>query len=119
MHVLTSEEPSSLYVKVKGFSSQWKHAEYSEFFIGNETEGFKLSIGGYSGDAGKSIRIITTFIIFATLRKYFELSFQRYSYIESHIENYLYTLNDLFATTSTNTGIINLHEMYSFIDSHT
>ena len=53
IHALTSGASSSLYVRVKDFGDIWKHAEYSEFSIGDEASGYVLTVSGYSGDAGK------------------------------------------------------------------
>ena len=42
-----------LTVELGDWDGNIKYAKYSTFRIGNKTEKYKLTIGGYSGDAGK------------------------------------------------------------------
>ena len=42
-------------VKDKSKPNELKYAEYSKFEISNEADGYRLTVGGYSGDAGDSL----------------------------------------------------------------
>ena len=38
------------------FPGQLKYAEYSLFEISDETDGYKLKVGGFSGNAGNALK---------------------------------------------------------------
>ena len=42
-----------LKIVLEDFNGITKHAEYSTFYVGNELLDYRLTIGGYSDDAGK------------------------------------------------------------------
>lgn len=54
LHRLTSHNCSSLQVKMQDVSGKSWHAEYEHFNIGSESSGYRLSIGGYSGNASNA-----------------------------------------------------------------
>lgn len=52
IHQITSNGNHRLQIIMTDFSSVTKHANYDRFRVSNETNGYKLSLGRYSGDAG-------------------------------------------------------------------
>ena len=52
MHQLTRDRHAILRVELEDFDGETRHAEYSYFRIAPESEGYRLFIDGYSGDAG-------------------------------------------------------------------
>ncbi|CAL4116953.1 unnamed protein product, partial [Meganyctiphanes norvegica] len=44
-----------LQVKLQSWDLETRHAQYKDFSIGDEESGFKLVVGGYSGDAGDAL----------------------------------------------------------------
>ena len=55
IHQLTSHGNYTLKVVLTDWNNTVKYAEYSVFRIGSETDNYRLTIGGYSGDAGDSL----------------------------------------------------------------
>ena len=41
-----------LKVELEDFDGNTRYARYTTFDVGNRTSNFKLTVGGYSGDAG-------------------------------------------------------------------
>ncbi|XP_059155727.1 ficolin-1-like [Physella acuta] len=54
IHLLTSNRPTELRVDMI-FSGTKYFAKYSSFSISSETDGYRLHVGGYTGDAGDSL----------------------------------------------------------------
>lgn len=52
VHRLTSSGAYELRIDLTNKSNNKKYAKYKTFFVGDETSQYKLTIGGYSGDAG-------------------------------------------------------------------
>ena len=53
LHQLTDHQSQKLKIVLTDFAGITKHADYSTFYVGNEVVDYRLTIGGYSGDAGK------------------------------------------------------------------
>ena len=54
LHRMTAATPHRLRVDMEDFEFNTRYAEYSSFKIENEAAKYKLSVGGYSGNAGDS-----------------------------------------------------------------
>ena len=52
LHEMTSHGNYTLKIVLTDWAGVTKVAEYSIFRIGNERDGYRLTVGGYSGDAG-------------------------------------------------------------------
>ncbi len=52
LHNLTSSRNYSLRVDMEDFEGNTSYAVYSQFTVGSEDDGFRLTAGGYSGTAG-------------------------------------------------------------------
>jgi len=52
IHRLSSQRKYKLRINLEDTSGTKRYAEYSNFFIGNENDQYKLTIGSYSGNAG-------------------------------------------------------------------
>ena len=55
LHRLTSAYKFKLRVDLADWSGETAYASYSTFSIANATDGYRLSVGGYSGTAGDSM----------------------------------------------------------------
>ena len=55
IHQLTSHGNYSLKIVLTDWNNTMKYAEYSVFKIKGEVDNYRLTIGGYSGDAGDSL----------------------------------------------------------------
>ena len=55
IHRLTNQDHYILRVELMDWDKKRRYAEYSEFVVDDEDEGFKLHIGGYQGDAGDAM----------------------------------------------------------------
>ncbi|CAL4101409.1 unnamed protein product, partial [Meganyctiphanes norvegica] len=53
--IMLSHCSQVLHVTLHSWDHTSRHAQYKEFTIGDEETGFKLTIGGYSGDAGDAL----------------------------------------------------------------
>jgi hypothetical protein len=53
LNLLTTSKASELRVDMMDADNVHKFAKYSTFQIGSESDKFRLTIGGYSGDAGR------------------------------------------------------------------
>ena len=53
LHQLTAYHTQKLKIVLTDFENITKHADYDTFYVGDEGSGYLLTIGGYSGDAGK------------------------------------------------------------------
>ena len=55
MHQLTSGREYTLRVELTDWDGESRFAEYTEFSVANEMDGFALHIGQYDGNAGDSL----------------------------------------------------------------
>ena len=53
--LLTTSKQYELRIDLGDFEGNFRYAKYSTFRIGPESEGYKLEVGGYSGNAGDSL----------------------------------------------------------------
>ncbi|XP_064553769.1 fibrinogen-like protein 1 isoform X2 [Drosophila montana] len=57
LHLITKSQKHELYIYLEDFENEQRYARYSQFMIGSEKTGFKLtSLGSYSGDAGDAMK---------------------------------------------------------------
>ena len=56
IHRLTKERSNTLRVDLEDFEGNTSYANYSTFEIGNSSTEYILTVGGYSGTAGDSLR---------------------------------------------------------------
>ena len=54
IHQLTSTYATELYVLVS-LGADWEWAFYSQFSVGDADSKYRLSVGGYKGNAGNSL----------------------------------------------------------------
>ena len=54
LHRLTANSNQELKIVMSDFSNVTKYADYTTFHVADEAAGYRLTIGGYSGTAGKS-----------------------------------------------------------------
>ena len=52
LHNMTSSRKYILRVDLEDFEGNTRYALYSQFAVGSEGDGFRLTVGGYSGTAG-------------------------------------------------------------------
>ncbi|XP_062578707.1 ryncolin-1-like, partial [Saccostrea cucullata] len=52
IHTLTKDKKQELRIDLEKFSRQKAHATYSTFYIGNEADKYKLTLGGFKGTKG-------------------------------------------------------------------
>lgn len=55
IHLLTARTSQELRVDLQKFSGEKAYAKYSTFTVGSESQKYRLTVGGYSGTAGKNI----------------------------------------------------------------
>jgi hypothetical protein len=55
MHQITTHRPCKLMVTLVSWSDLKRYAAYSSFVIGDEADGYRLSVSGYTGTAGDSL----------------------------------------------------------------
>ena len=60
LHDITEHGLYELRIDMWDFGGNTRYAKYNDFKIGSEAEGFKLTFGGYNGDAGKIDNITST-----------------------------------------------------------
>ena len=53
MHEITLHGLYELRVNLGDFEGNKRFAKYSHFRIGNEADGYRLTVSGYTGNAGK------------------------------------------------------------------
>lgn len=56
LHILTSKKNYKLRVDLEDFNKVKRYAEYSVFSVASSLDKYRLTIGGYSGDAGDCLR---------------------------------------------------------------
>lgn len=54
LHEITVHRLYELRVNLEDFAGNKRFAKYSHFRIGNEADGYRLTLSGYTGNAGKS-----------------------------------------------------------------
>ena len=54
LHQLTVQGKYNLRINMGDFESNQRYAVYSQFVVGDEESGYKLTVGGYQGNAGMS-----------------------------------------------------------------
>jgi hypothetical protein len=54
LHQLTAQIKYSLRINTDDFESNQRYAVYKQFVVGDEKSGYKLTVGGYKGNAGMS-----------------------------------------------------------------
>ncbi|KAK2167172.1 hypothetical protein NP493_1286g00001 [Ridgeia piscesae] len=59
LHQITSQEPQQLRVDLSDFSGLSRFAKYSSFGVGDAAGKYRVSVGGYSGNAGDSFSFVT------------------------------------------------------------
>ena len=52
LHQLTAQGKYNLRINMGDFVSNQRYAVYRQFVVGDETSGYKLTVGGYHGNAG-------------------------------------------------------------------
>ncbi len=52
LHALTSCREYSLRVELEDFEGETRYALYRNFSVGTESDGFRLTVEGFSGTAG-------------------------------------------------------------------
>lgn len=55
LHLITSQASYELRVELEDYEDERRHAVYRLFHVGSRDTAFRLSVGGYSGDAGDSL----------------------------------------------------------------
>lgn len=58
LHFLTSNRKYKLRIELEDFEGQKRFVEYTTFFIASAADSYRLTVGGYSGDAGERIIIM-------------------------------------------------------------
>jgi hypothetical protein len=53
LHLLTSTQGQEMRVDMRNVQNEVRYAQYAEFIIGPAAAKYKLSIDGFSGDAGE------------------------------------------------------------------
>ena len=54
LHYITSSKQYTLRIDLKDFENETRYATYSTFEVASESLKYKLTVGGYVGDAGKN-----------------------------------------------------------------
>ena len=70
MHEITVHGLYELRVNLEDIEGNKRFAKYSHFRIGNEADGYRLTVSGYAGNAGKK----TTCLIFHFSLEYSKVS---------------------------------------------
>ena len=55
LHRLTATYDVTMRVDLEDFDNDTRHAEYTTFKVANESDKYRILIGGYSGTAGNSM----------------------------------------------------------------
>ena len=55
LHQLTAQGTYSLRINMDDFHSNQRYAVYNQFVVGDEKSGYKLTVGGYRGNAGDAM----------------------------------------------------------------
>jgi len=54
LHQLTAQGKYNLRINMEDFDNNEKYATYKQFAVDDEKSVFKLTVGGYQGDAGEA-----------------------------------------------------------------
>ncbi|XP_078312823.1 ryncolin-1-like [Crassostrea virginica] len=57
VHLLTTKNKQKLRMDVEKFTGEKAYSKYSTFSVGTKSQKYKLTIGGYNGNAGDSLAI--------------------------------------------------------------
>ena len=55
LHRLTASAAMELHVYLEDFEQVWQYAAYSHFYVAGSSELYRLSVSGYSGNAGDGL----------------------------------------------------------------
>lgn len=58
MHEITVHGLYELRVNLQDFEGNKRFAKYNHFRVGNEADGYRLTVSGYSGNAGKMFLVL-------------------------------------------------------------
>ncbi len=58
IHLLTKAKNMSLRIEIEDFEGIKEYAHYDHFYVANESQQYRLSIGGYSGTAGNAMQLV-------------------------------------------------------------
>ena len=72
LSMILAQGQYELKVELEDFSGETRYARYTTFNIGDQTSNFKLTVDGYSGDAGTSTTVYY-FFMFCCCLHYFVL----------------------------------------------
>ncbi|RXN16652.1 fibroleukin [Labeo rohita] len=61
IHLLTKAKNMSLRIEIEDFEGVKEYAHYDHFHVANESQQYRLSIGGYSGTAGNAMQFSKTY----------------------------------------------------------
>ncbi|XP_063438416.1 angiopoietin-related protein 2-like [Mytilus trossulus] len=61
LYWLTSSRKTEMLILMESWDGVWKYASYSEFYINDESDKYRLRVSGFSGTAGDSLMHMTTF----------------------------------------------------------
>lgn len=59
LHILTPVKHTEMRVDMENFKGEKRYAKYSKFSIGDAASKYKLTVGGYSGNAGNNFNNYT------------------------------------------------------------
>ena len=57
LHLLTAKRNYKLRIDLQDWEGRRRHAEYARFSISSSADKYRLAVGTYSGDAGKSFKM--------------------------------------------------------------
>ena len=63
IHVLTNSGLTFLRIELMDYTGEWRYAEYSTFLVESEANKYRLTVSGYSGNAGYLFIVIFRFCI--------------------------------------------------------
>ncbi|KAL0155053.1 hypothetical protein M9458_049316, partial [Cirrhinus mrigala] len=61
INLLTKAKNMSLRIEIEDFEGVKEYAHYDHFHVANESQQYRLSIGGYSGTAGNAMQFSKTY----------------------------------------------------------
>ena len=71
IHQVTSADEYELLIKLEDFENERKFARYKTFFVGDPSSQYKLTVKGYSGNAG----LYNYYVHFFFLLCHFEIQY--------------------------------------------
>ena len=66
IHQITSQHNYKLKIYLTEWNGERRHAQYDTYQIADEADGYRVTIGGYSGDAGDSMIGLNNGYMFST-----------------------------------------------------